>query len=634
MNSSVIFADTWEFGSSGSGKNPFTPRGYLVDTEKGQHWLRSPFDNSGPVIRYTGGAQNGIDYLDAKKSDGSGYTFYAMTDRNPYPDEGRLGYGKSQMYLFAYKDGVRINNFTDYVRTPATRGDKVDPSGIGTCWVFKIEGFELEPGCQYEFGFLRGMQANNGITLVLNEAGGDKAYGYIQQPKGGSLTSEEQSIYDAQKNREYEFISSWSKASKEEDGRQLYKVNRVPMRFSVQTYADLSQWEKGREKSQTFLDSVTEQDLKKGKYKRENIKQLRLMLEDLDKKAEDEVKLLLQSAADKKIKSMLGDLEAMLEIARSEKPEPADMRALTAKLKEAKELYARASANVGNDKGQYGRIEVETLKEEIEKAEEMDRYTPQNEINNEVEALEEAMIEVKASMVQKEQRIFYDKITGIYVIAPADSLSEDARLFVRRMGKETEEYQSIENHLSEKENEAVFYRIQFYESDRKIQPKEEVEVQMPILEDISQKSSTIYSVGEAGELEEVNSVKANGTQFFETAHLEAFVMAGSMATEEEKAAKREERLKEMMRQKNDEDTDEADEKVNQLEKKKKKKEEYKDPLNKILKRNERTATFSNDVRKETDPQGIIIAAVVLAAAAILLGIRGLYRSRREKESGR
>ena len=47
-----------------------------------------------------------------------------------------------------------------------------------------------------------------------------------------------------------------------------------------------------------------------------------------------------------------------------------------------------------------------------------DRYTPQNEINDQVEALENAMIEVKASLVQEEQMVFYDKVTGIYVIAP------------------------------------------------------------------------------------------------------------------------------------------------------------------------------------------------------------------------
>ena len=92
----------------------------------------------------------------------------------------------ARKYMFAYKDGVRISNFTDYIQTPARRGDKVDPSGNGTCWVFPIEGFELKPGSLYEFGFLRGMQANNGITLVLAKNDKGDYTGYIQQTSSRS----------------------------------------------------------------------------------------------------------------------------------------------------------------------------------------------------------------------------------------------------------------------------------------------------------------------------------------------------------------------------------------------------------------------------------------------------------------
>ena len=239
LSTALSSAATWEFGTSGSGKNPFTPRGYLVDTDKGRHWLSSPYNNSGPVVKYTG-VKNGVDYLEAEPSEGGTYTFYAMTDRNPWTNKTDwIGYGK--LYLAAWKDGSRIRNFTDYVQTPAVRADKVDPSGNGTCWAFKIEGFELDPGCVYEFGFLRGMQANNGITLVLAEDEDGNTTGYIQQDSEG-LTSEEKARYNAEKDKEYEFISSWQKKA---NGKG-YTVNRVPMRFSVQTYADLSKWEKRR----------------------------------------------------------------------------------------------------------------------------------------------------------------------------------------------------------------------------------------------------------------------------------------------------------------------------------------------------------------------------------------------------
>ena len=616
----IVNADVWEFGSDGPGKNPFTPRGYLVDTEKGQHWLSSTYDNSGFYVRYSG-VRNGVDYLEAKKSDGSNYTFYAMTDRNPWPkDSSRVGYG--QKFLFAYKNGRRISDFNDYVQTPATRGDKVDPSGQGTCYVFKIEGFELEPGCLYEFGFLRGMQANNGITLVLAEDKNGNPIGYIQETDEG-LTSEERSKYMDERYDEYEFISSWYK---NENGSG-YTVNTVPMRFTLQTYADMTEWEKAADKAQAWLDSVTEKDFTSGKYKRSNVEQLRILLTSLNKKAKDEVRFKLQPAANASIKSMKNELNAMLQKAQSDKPEPADISSLEAKLKEAKALYAKTSVNVGIDIGQYGQIEVENLKEEIDKASKMDKYYPQNEINEEVEALDYAMTEVLASKVMEEMLVFYDKVTGIYVVAPVDSLPEDAKLFVRVMGTETDDYKSMEDNLSEKETEAVYYRIQFYQGDRKIQPTKNVEVQMPVPDIISEKGSTIYSADAKGNLRKMNSAKANGMHFFRTEKLSAFVLAGSTASEEEKAEARGKRMRELMAQKKQE---QAENKETRLEKDKKKKEEFKDPLNKLLKRNANTATFSNDVRKESNPTILIFAAGLLAAIAVFAAFKGIMDMRRNK----
>ena len=616
----IVNADVWEFGSDGPGQNPFTPRGYLVDTEKGQHWLSSTYDNSGFYVRYSG-VRNGVDYLEAKKSDGSNYTFYAMTDRNPWPkDSSRVGYG--QKFLFAYKNGRRISDFNDYVQTPATRGDKVDPSGQGTCYVFKIEGFELEPGCLYEFGFLRGMQANNGITLVLAEDKNGNPIGYIQETDEG-LTSEERSKYMDERYDEYEFISSWYK---NENGSG-YTVNTVPMRFTLQTYADMTEWEKAADKAQAWLDSVTEKDFTSGKYKRSNVEQLRILLTSLNKKAKDEVRFKLQPAANASIKSMKNELNAMLQKAQSDKPEPADISSLEAKLKEAKALYAKTSVNVGIDIGQYGQIEVENLKEEIDKASKMDKYYPQNEINEEVEALDYAMTEVLASKVMEEMLVFYDKVTGIYVVAPVDSLPEDAKLFVRVMGTETDDYKSMEDNLSEKETEAVYYRIQFYQGDRKIQPTKNVEVQMPVPDIISEKGSTVYSADAKGNLRKMNSAKANGMHFFRTEKLSAFVLAGSTASEEEKAEARGKRMRELMAQKKQE---QAENKETRLEKDKKKKEEFKDPLNKLLKRNANTATFSNDVRKETDPTILIFAACFLAAIAVFAAFKGIMAMRRNR----
>lgn len=607
-----VCAATWEFGASGKGQNPFTPRGYLVDTGKGIHWLSSPFNNSGTAITYSG-VENGVDYLEAKKSDGSNYTFYAMTDRNPNPGSGKVGAGR--IFLFAYKNGQRISNFTSYVNPTPKRASAVDPSGSGNCWSFKIENFELEAGCQYEFGFLRGMQANNGITLVLAENEEGNISGYIQETADG-LTDREQQRYREQKNREYEFISSWSKRS---DGKG-FNVNRVPMRFSLRTYADLTKWEKAADSAERFLGTVTDKDFQKGVYKRENIRQLKELLSQLNEEAEQEVKKELQPEADRRMETMIKQLKDMIERAKSDKPEPADISKLQALIKEAEALYAKSKDNVGIEVGQYGRIEVENLGEEIEAAKKLDKFSPQDEINEEIRTLNYAMTEVKASLVQEEQKVFYDKITGIYVIAPSDALPDNAKLFVRHMGKETPDYKAAEKSLPEKETEAFFYRIGFYQGDKAIQPEKSVEVQAPIDDSISRKSSAVYQVNEKGGLSRIRSVRSGGTQTFKQKTLSAFVIAGSTASEEEKAEARGERMKALMAQKKERD---ANHKERQLKKSQKKKEEYKDPISHMMAQNENTAAFSSDVKKETEPIYVIYLAALLAACAVAMGIRGL-----------
>lgn len=616
------FADVWEFGTSGKGRNPFTPRGYLVDTDNGQHWLSNLYNNSGSVIRYSG-VRNGVDYLEAKKSDGSNYTFYAMTDRNPYTSKKDwIAYGKK--YMFAYKDGVRISNFTDYIQTPARRGDKVDPSGNGTCWVFPIEGFELKPGSLYEFGFLRGMQANNGITLVLAKNDKGDYTGYIQQTSAG-LTAEEKARYNSEKDKEFEFISSWKK--KDNDGG--FTVNTVPMRFSVQTYADISRWKDASKKAHEFLDSVTDKDFREGKYKRQNIKNLTALLEEYDRTAKKEVRKMLQSAADRKMKFMIGELNAMLKKAKSDKPQPADMDKLEKTLDEAKKLYDKTSANVGNDVGQYGRIEVENLGEEIRKAEKLDKYNTQSEINSQVRALEEAMTEVRASKVMKEQMVFYDKVTGIYVVASTGSLPESTEMIVRVMGRETDEYAAARKHLSKSEQEAKYYAMAFYDGDEKIDPDEAVRVEMPVADEIKEKTSRVYRVSSGGSLKRIETASANGTKIFKTEKLGDFVMAGSTASEADKQKKHSDRMRELMAQKKDK---QADNKQNKLMKDKKKKEQFKDPVDKLLKRSAVNATFSNDVKRESSPAVLIFVAAAIAAIAVMLGIRGLIDRKRNGES--
>ena len=464
------------------------------------------------------------------------------------------------------------------------------------------------------------------VSLNLNNRKNDKGdyTGYIQQTSAG-LTAEEKARYNSEKDKEFEFISSWKK--KDNDGG--FTVNTVPMRFSVQTYADISKWKDASKNAHEFLDSVTDKDFREGKYKRQNIKNLTALLDEYDRTAKKEVRKMLQSAADRKMTSMIGELNAMLKKAKTDKPQPADMDKLEKTLDEAKKLYDKTSANVGNDVGQYGRIEVENLGEEIRKAEKLDKYNTQSEINSQVRALEEAMTEVRASRVMKEQIPFYDKVTGIYVVAPADSLPENTKMIVRVMGRETDEYAAARKHLSKSEQEAKYYAMAFYDGDEKIDPDEAVRVEMPVADEIKEKTSRVYRVSSGGSLKKIETASANGTKIFKTEKLGDFVMAGSTASEADKQKKHSDRMRELMAQKKDK---QADNKQNKLMKDKKKKEQFKDPVDKLLKRSAVNATFSNDVKRESSPAVLIFVAAAIAAIAVMLGIRGLIDRKRNGES--
>ena len=92
-------------------------------------------------------------------------------------------------------------------------------------------------------------------------------------------------------------------------------------------------------------------------------------------------------------------------------------------------------------------------------------------------------------------------------------------------------------------------------------------------------------------------------------------------------------MQNLMAQRND---DQADNKEEELSKIKRKQEEYKDPLNKLLKRNQNTASFSSDVQQETDPIYLIAVAILLAVAAVGAGARGIWemRSSENKKGGK
>ncbi len=603
------WAATFEFDSSGMTKNSYNPRGYAVEINGQVVWLSSRFNNNGSIPLYTGG-YSGIDYIDAEEAG----TLYALTDRNPTP-------GKS--FLAGYKDGNRISGFSSMIGTPSS-GAGLITNGNSSGWKIPIH-IKWEPGCSYEFAFYRGMRANNGITLVFSADG----KGYIWY--NGSVTAAEQSRYDQYKYDEYQFIVSYEKNTDPETGENSYfNFYMVPMRFTVQTYADISAWEPVVQEAISFYNSITERDLQAGKYSRDNVVALGQMIEKLDYEAKNSVRTKLQPEADARLAEMIKQLRDMIEKTKSEKPEPADMERLKELIEEGDALYAKASVNTGIDIGQYGAAEVELLGQELNEAKELNEYMEQGVIDMAADELEAAILAVRKSLRLEEQLYFYDKATGICVIAPIGSLPEDAVFYVRRMDKETSEFKAIEGQLKDEETEAIYYSIQFYQDEFQIQPTDTVEVQVPIDSRISQASSSMYFVSEDGELQPIDTVRAEGMHIFKTDVISDMVLAGSLATEEEKAAQRGEEMQNIIDRTSgpqDSDTEEIE-----LVKEERKKEEYKDPLDKILKRNENTATFSNDVRRETDPVYLLYVAVGLAVVAAALGIGGVRSIRKERSS--
>lgn len=138
---------------------------------------------------YTG-TYSGTATIPAIKADGSDYTFYVYIDKNPkaYKD-----------YIVLYKDNSQVSGLSQYIGTATRSALTFDPSGQSYVWAVPItiprSSNILEPGHHYEFAFLRGLQANNGVTCVIDSAN----TGYLAAP----MTSDEQKQYDAHKNDEY-----------------------------------------------------------------------------------------------------------------------------------------------------------------------------------------------------------------------------------------------------------------------------------------------------------------------------------------------------------------------------------------------------------------------------------------------
>ena len=502
-------AQLWVFGSSGQGQNPFTAKGYAIKTESGKiQWLYSKFDNGGYDENgnmhmqdggtvYTG-TDNGVQYINATKADKTTYQLYAFTNRNP------LIYN----FMFAYQkksqngDFTPVKDFTSRLGSPIrTSADLTQfPNGINQQWAIPINNFVFEPGTLYDFGFQQGMQANNGISMVLQDDNLGHYYGYLMYP----YSATEQTLYDKMKFVEYQFISSYTKV----DGTNYFNVNFVPMRFSVQTYADLSAWNTAAAKVQSFLNGITQGDYDSGRFSKTSIENLNAELKSMQYQADNEVKKQLKEEADKSIADMVNKITADMNLAKTETGKFSDMAKLDAELKTAGEFYDSAKNNVGSEIGNYKKEALDALKKAIDPAGALTKEDLQSDIDKAVTDLENAVIQVKSSQIQPDKITLSDFVSGITVTANRGSVPDNVSLIVTKINPADQRYNAIKSSVDGAVKGIEIYYILLYSGDQKIQPSQPITIQFPIPDSMKNNDVSVYLSGNDFHAEKISSVRS------------------------------------------------------------------------------------------------------------------------------
>lgn len=543
-------------------QNAFNPRGYFVTLKSGggSQWLRSTFytgfyrsgsggqgggtgdggasrkDELGHSnVTYTG-VEKGLDFVDAADVD----TIYATFDHNPTPGKDyMIGYSKDEQAAQLQA----IPNFTNYIGTPIRPGP-TDPAG-GAWWSIPVHltlgktnedgsADAMAAGTLYEFAFLRGCQANNGTTCVLmpGDAPGT-VKGYVLAP----FTDEERAVYDAHKYDEYEFITAILPEGSSRDKTVDHTIESVPMRYRIQTYADLSKWYDSAEYryAVSFLASVTEQDYATGKYIRQNVEYLKTAKESLDKEAEEEVKYQLQIDAERAIGEMVEELKAAQQTAESNVA-VTDFSRYNKTLEDAQIAYDYVKDKRGTAVDQYRPEAVDALDQAIRHAQTtIGRDSSQTEVDTETAALETARVNALDALVRpSDEVIFTDEATGITVTAKRSSLTDNSRLVVREVVSGTTEYNEMVARVTPTPDRMAIYRILFYDGVDVVHPTQPVTVQIPLLDSLEQTAPNVYYLDNTGSpARQVTATAAQGYRIFETSDLGTFLVGGVLQNQQD-----------------------------------------------------------------------------------------------------
>lgn len=533
-------------------RNAFNPRGFFLTLKNGEEpeWLRSSFATGyyreGEGGGGGGGGQGanqdkddlghssityvdeevGLDYVDAADVD----TIYSTYDHNPTPGKDfMVGYYKKEQSAALSE----IPGFAEVIGTPKRGGETVrDPSG-GQWWNVPVR-LTLEPGTLYEFAYLRGNQANNGTTCVLMPGEAEGTYkGYISFKKVEDLSGAEREAYDAHKFDEYEFVTAILPEGSAGDSTADHTIESVPMRYHIQTYADLAKWTESaeRKEAEAFLASVSETDYASGKYVRENVAALQTKLASLNEEAGTSVKYLLQKDAEQTIQQMNEELKAALQTAKTP-GNKADLSSYNAALASAQSTYDSIKDKTGTAVDQYRPGPVNALGQAIDHAKNtINNTSNQAAVDAETAALNNARIAALDALIRPDERIFQDATTGIMVTAPVSALPASATLAVREVAGNSSEYQIYKNRISPTPTVAAVYRIVFYDGTNVVVPTQPVTVQIPLRNDLANVSPSVYYFdGANGQAQKLNAAAVSGYRVFTTSQLGTFAVAGTKAT--------------------------------------------------------------------------------------------------------
>ena len=221
----VPFATAPPVPGAGGGTGELWPWGYgFVTNQGGSVWGDDVSDTFQVLTRDT-------TYMSAETTAGGARSFVAFIDKNP---------ALYKPYLKLKKNGVYVANLESHVQTRARNYPTITPPGYtsenGTwfpgnydAWFVPITAVPLDPGCAYEFSFLRGIRSNNTMTGVIYTDVLSNDLGWIQQ--NGTLTfPDENSQYTAKQFDTYRFHNPYNGLSED-------------FLFRFQTYADTTAFE-------------------------------------------------------------------------------------------------------------------------------------------------------------------------------------------------------------------------------------------------------------------------------------------------------------------------------------------------------------------------------------------------------